>query len=364
MGSSFKQLIAIESLVTVAGSLAGVFSIVYLVNLSFTLLEASLFYVVAFVATVLLCLVVTRTGFKRPRRWMSAAMLSLSLFYLSFNFLDGYWLLFFTPLLFAPYVVGFWVPFNVLILNLTSKKNRGETLGLFFLVFPAIGVVGPLLAGFLITNVGYWPVFGCAFLALLANALLILMCPVTIHAPMKPRITFRGMGNRLSLAFFLEGGQEGIWFTASPLLALLFAEDEMMLGILFSLFALAGGISVVIAGRISDRKGDRIRYARFGAIIIVPFIVLASLAPDLYVYAISMAVANMFIIFIPVFLFALASDRMEKAKPDLTLSRELLLNAGRVMGAVVCTVLILLTNDIRLAFMVSAVMVAGIIAVK
>jgi len=278
--------------------------------------------------------------------------------------LDGYYLLFITPLFFAPYVVGFWVPFNVMILNLTHKKNRGVTLGLFFLVFPVVGVVGPLLAGFLISNVGYWLVFGCATAALLVNALLILAVPSTRHARMKPRMNVRAMGKRLGAAFFMEGGQEGIWFTALPLLSMTFASEELELGILFSLFALAGGLSAVFVGRISDRKGNRVRYARLGAVMTAPFIILAAFAQDLYTFALAMAVVNTFIIFISIFLFALASDRMEKKKPDLALSRELLLNGGRVMGAIICALVIFLTNDIALAYATSAIMVLGVLVVK
>jgi MFS family permease len=364
MRKGFRQLIAIESLVTLAGSLAGVFSIVYLVRMSLTFFEASLFYIVAFAFTTVLCLAAARTGFRRPRRWMAVAMVSLALFYLSFNFLEGYWLLAVTPFFFGPYIVGFWVPFNVLILRQTTKSNRGETLGLFFLVFPTIGVAAPLVSGYLIDNIGYWLVFGCAVVALLTNAFLIGICPVTSRPGFRPRINFRGMGRRLSLGFFLQGGQEGVWFTAMPLLSLTFADEETLLGILFSLFALAGGISAVFAGRISDRRGIRLRYVRIGVLGTAPFIVLAAVSPDLYAYAFAMAMANLFIFFVPVFLFTLASDRMEGRDQSLSLTRELLLNAGRVLGGSVCALMIFATDDIRLAYVISAAFVAGILSVK
>jgi len=364
MRKGFRQLIAIESLVILAGSLAGVFSVVYLVRMSLTFLEASLFYVIAFAFATALCLAVSRTGFRRPRRWMAAGMVSVALFYLSFNFLEGYWLLAVTPFLFGPYIVGFWIPFNVLLLGQTTKSNRGETLGIFFLVFPALGVAAPLVSGYIIDNVGYWLVFGCAFVALLTNAFLIFIYPVTRRRGLRPRINFRTMGKRLSAGFFLQGGQEGVWFTAMPLLSLTFADEEAMLGVLFSLFALGGGISAVLAGRVSDRKGIRIRFVRIGVIGTAPFILLAAFSPDLLSFVFAMALANLFIYFVPVFLFTLASDRMEGLDQSLSLTRELLLNGGRVLGGSVCALLIFATDDIRLAYAVSAVFIAGILSVK
>ncbi|MEW5937112.1 MAG: hypothetical protein AB1665_04750 [Candidatus Thermoplasmatota archaeon] len=359
----FAHLLGIEALLTLAGQTAGVFSIVYLVRSSIPLLEASIFYVEGFAVTTLLCLVVSRTGIKHPKRWMALGMLSLSLFYLSFLLLRGRALVLIAPLFFGPYIVGFWVPFNTLMLRLTSKRNRGVTIGIFFLVFPLIGVAGPLASGYIITNIGYELIFALATAALLCNAALILLSHVTASHHMSPRISVRGLGTRLSLALFFEGGQEGVWFTALPLLSLLFAEGEMVLGVLFSLFALAGGIASVVAAHASDKTGDRARYVRAGALLSAPFILGAALAPEILTYAAATSVTNLLIIFVPVFLFALAADRMEGDLPTSVLTRETLLNAGRVVGGVFCA-LALLTGGIRTAYALSALFVIGAAAAR
>lgn len=364
MRARFLHLITIEALLTVAGSMAGVFSVVYLVSINLTVLEASLFYLEAFGVAVILCFLARSTGFRRPRLWMVAGMLSLSLFYLCFAFLDGRMLLFIAPVFFGPYIVGFWVPFNVLMLRLTTRKNRGQLIGLFFLVFPVINLVSPVTGGFIISRLGYDWLFIAAFVALLANAILILRSPFTMAKAQRPRFSFGRMGKRLSLALFFEGGQEGVWLTATPLLALVFVRDEMMLGILFSLFGLAGGIASVIIGRISDRTGSRAKFVRLGALLSAPLILGAAFAPDMGVYVIMVCALSMVTPIIPILLFALASDRMERREATLSLTRELLLNSGRVLGGVLFVMAILFTNDVRLAYAVMAFMVLGVAVVK
>jgi len=63
---------------------------------------------------------------------------------------------------------------------------------------------------------------------------------------------------------------------------------------------------------------------------------------------------------IPILLFAMAADRMEKQKTSLSLTRELLLNTGRILGAAACATVLFLTGDVRLAYAVSGFMLMGI----
>ncbi|MBI5001364.1 MAG: hypothetical protein HZB92_07570 [Euryarchaeota archaeon] len=362
-----SQLLAIESLVTLAGQIAGVFSIVFLVR-TIPAQEASLFYFEAFIATTIACLLAFRIGLKRPRLWMAGAMASLCCFYLSFIFLGGRALLFVAPLFFAPYIVGFWVPFNVLYMEQTTKENRGFVSCVVFLVFPVIGVFSPLLGAYIATSVAYWVIFLCAALALMTNIFLILLGNATRSPPLAPKPSTGTLGKRLSAALFFEGAQEGVFFTATPLLAMQFATGEMALGTLFALFALVGGLASLWVGRISDKKGERARYVRIGALLSAPFILLAAFAPSLQIYTVANSAVNVALTLVPIFLFALAMDRMEKDKPSAVLTRELLLNGGRMLGAgTVVAVLFTLGGSalaVSIAYAIAAVVILGSAAVK
>ena len=142
-------------------------------------------------------------------------------------------------------------------------------------------------------------------------------------------------------------------------MALLFARDELGLGILLGIFALAGGIAAYYLGRLSDRKGERAKYAVFGAAASAPFILLAAATSNAVLYAVAMIALNFTLNLMAIFLFAMSSDRMERDVPSQAMTRELLLNSGRIAGGAACALVIFVTNDIRAAFAVSAFIVAG-----
>ncbi|MBA3045923.1 MAG: MFS transporter [Candidatus Thermoplasmatota archaeon] len=354
------HLIAIESLVTIAGTLAGVFSIVFLVNSGFSAPESSLFYLQGFAWAAALCLLAGKVGFRNPKHWMAVGILAQSAFYMSFIALDGLWLLVLAPAFFGMYIVCFWVPFNVLMLRQTSRDNRGEMIGYFFLVFPVIGLASPIIGGYLIDSVGYGVLFGCAFAALMCNAVLIIISKSTVSRPMKGKLTTKKMGNRLAAGLFFQGGQEGVWWTMVPLVSMIFVTSGQSLGYVFALINLFGGIASILVARVSDRRGYRYKYVRAAAIACVPIIFGIALAPDLTSYLVLAAAVYLVQPMIQILLFAMASDRMENQNTSCSITRELLLNSGRILGGALVALVLFTSGDIRLAYAISGVMVLGI----
>jgi MFS family permease len=359
MRRDLAHLIAIESLVTVAATLAGSFSIVFLINSGYGIFESSLFYLQGFGWAAALCLVVGARGFGSPRAAMAVGVLAQGCFYLSFVMLQGVWLFAIAPMFFGIYIVCFWVPYNILMLRQTSKRNRGEMIGLFFLVFPVIGLASPIIGGYLIEGVGYGLLFAMAFLALLANAALIAISPSTHTRPMRGALTLRGMGRRLGLGLFFEGGQEGVWWTMVPLISMLFISSESNLGYLFALFNLAGGVASVVVARLSDRNRARVTYVRAIALCSAPVLFAIALVPSLEGYLVLAGLAYLLVPILQILLFAMATDRMERRKASCSITRELLLNTGRLLGGGIVALTLLSTGDVRLAYAVSGVMVLG-----
>ncbi len=364
MRRDLANLVLIESLVTIAGTLAGMFSIVFLVNSGFSAAESSLFYLQGFGWASVLCLMAGKMGFRNPKRWLAAGMLAQSAFYLSFIALDGVWLLVLAPAFFGFYIVGFWVPYNILMLRQTSRKNRGEMIGYFFLVFPVIGLASPIIGGYLIDSVGYGTIFGCAFAALMANAVLIITSPSTVSKPMKGRLTIRKMGKRLAAGLFFQGGQEGVWWTVIPLISMIFVTSGHALGYLFALFNLVGGIASILVARVSDRRGHRYKYVKGAALVCVPIIFGIALAPDLASYLVLAAAVYLIQPMLAILLFAMVTDRMEGKFTSCSITRELLLNTGRILGGGLVALVLFTTGDVRLAFAMSGIMVLGIVLTK
>jgi MFS family permease len=364
MRRTLTHLIFIEVLITVAATLAGAFSIVFLVNSGIGTFQSSLFYLQGFIWASAFCVIFSRIGFSSPRIWMAAGIVMQSGFYLSFIVLDGFWLLCMAPMFFGFYIVAFWVPYNVLMLRQTNENNRGEMIGYFFLVFPVIGLASPIIGGHLIESVGYNLIFGCAFIALAANAILVMRSHSTDSRQMRGRLTTRGMGKGLALGIFFEGGQEGVWWTVVPLMSMIFIQTETNLGYLFALFNLAGGIASVIVARVTDKRGYRHKYVKAVALLSVPFIIGISLAPDLGSYLVLAGGVYLLVPMLEILMFAMATDRMQRRYTSCSLTRELLLNTGRILGGGLVALVLFTSGDVRMAYAISGIMVLGIALTK
>ena len=61
-----------------------------------------------------------------------------------------------------------WVPYHVDFTKFTNDGERGRDISLTFATIAFLGVIGPILAGFIITHAGYTTLFGTAILLLVA----------------------------------------------------------------------------------------------------------------------------------------------------------------------------------------------------
>ena len=93
---------------------------------------------------------------------------------------DNYWYLL-IPLTVA--IVGFrifhWVPFHVDFTLFTKDGERGRQVSLSFATIAFMGVIGPILAGFIITHAGYEALFGTAVALLVAATISYAFVPET-----------------------------------------------------------------------------------------------------------------------------------------------------------------------------------------
>jgi len=80
-------------------------------------------------------------------------------------------------------IVGFrifhWVPFHVDFTLFTKAGERGRQVSLSFATIAFMGVVGPILAGFIIANAGYEALFGTAVALLIAATISYAFVPET-----------------------------------------------------------------------------------------------------------------------------------------------------------------------------------------
>ncbi|MBU0623572.1 MAG: MFS transporter [Candidatus Thermoplasmatota archaeon] len=377
------HLIAVQAFVAVANTLANSFALIYLVRQGASYLECSIFVLIAIVVSTLLVSFASRTIVRNFSSSITTALVCLAGYYLLLMVLDGWLLLVIPPVLFGTYIVTFWVPYNVLIMHVTSRAKRGASIGSYFLIFPLVGVLTPALGGVIILLSGYQALFVVA--AVLAVADTVFIFGLKVFQEMKRRIIipelleslkinmigrrqididFRAVDLRLRTALFAEGIQDGIFWIYIPLVSFEFAKSEVGAGGYLSLFAVWGAGMTIVLGYLSDRIKDRASIVRIGAAFAAISVLVASSATDPARFVSSMSMAYFWIAMVPSFLFMMLLDKMEKLKKKGVIVREFLLDTGRIVG-VLATIMLLLLN-VRLAdvMIVAGIALATIIIVR
>jgi len=287
------------------------------------------------------------------------------------------------PILFGIYIVTFWVPYNALIMHITSKKKRGAVIGAYFLIFPLVSVVTPLVGGAVISAISYDVLFIIGGAIVVLNLVVVsgmrvflrlrdrIIIPellqslkVNLIGKLQMDLDLKPVDWRLRIALFGEGIQDGVFWVFVPLVSFEFAKNELSLGGYLSLFAFWGAVMTVALGYLSDKLRDRAHIVRIGATFAAVSILLASMAGTAEQFAASMSMAFLFVAIIHSFLFTMLLDKMEKLKKKGVLVREFLLNAGRTCGISTVILALLLGFDLSVSMVVAGVAMASIVIVK
>lgn len=363
---ALRNILVIETLLAMAGTMVSPFISIYLFRSELGYISIAGYYGLCFAMCVLYCIIFSYFPVTNARLSISLSMGVLILNYLSIFFVPSPWLFIISPALFALYVMWFWLPFNFIICQLTSKGDRGTTLGIMFLLFPILQLITPLAAGLLISVYGYSPLFLVATAILAVNIFLpyFLLKGRVGRVTEKARLDFKPFGTRLSAGLLLQGMQDGVFFFLIPLVSFSITGGEFGVGLAMSLFAVGGGVGAVVVARISDRSGDRVTWFRIGALACVPLFLLVWAFPTLYVFMVCIGVAQFSMYTVTIFIMTMAVDRNEMHKPTALLSREFLLEMGRALGVVAIAVIWMASYNLFLGFIVAALCVGASAVVK
>jgi MFS family permease len=382
-------LIVIQSLMAIANTVANSFALIYLIREGYDNIACSIFILISCVVPIFLLVFAAKAVVRNFSASMNTGMISIMLYYAGLMFLDdvnvlGGWLVvIIPPIMFGVYIVTFWIPYNTLMMHITSVKARGATIGVYFLVWPLITAVGPLFGGLLITRFSYDAMFvfaiamiavdlfymsGFRVLRKLRERVIIpeLIQTVTVGILRKEKTTldFTGVGSRLMYGLLVEGVIDGVFWVAVPIVSFEFATSEATLSQYLSLFALWGAIMTVALGYLSDRIKNRRTILRIGGILCGVSIILSALAPSVDGYLLGMSMTYFFLAIIPAFLFTMLLDKLERYKKKGVLVREFLLNVGRTAGVLMTIVLLLFDFELIAAIAVAGVLTTTIVAVK
>jgi len=356
----FRHLLAIQTLISLAGSSAGTFGIVYLAKdgiapgQGFSYAEAPLFYLLGFLFAALFCGVMSWRPSIRAKTSMALGLLTLGVAYAGMAVLHGYILVTIIPFFYGVSIPLFYLPFNALIVKRTKLENRGMRMGVLFLVVTVTGVIAPTLAGQIIGAAGYATLFAFGFACLLVNAVLVLVVISGEHQ-LVFRISYASFGRRNVAAMFFEGCYEGLSFSLISLITLIFVKGEQELGYIFSVFALAGGAMMLVLGFMSDRIRRRHLFMWAGAVMSSIFALMVSLAPNLGSFVAGNSLLQLTGSVAPLFIFAMMADIGEDDPASVSATREVLLNSGRAFSLSIYFVAAVAGVGIQVGFIAASV---------
>ena len=358
MDRSYRRLMAIQVVLALANASAAVFGFIFLLKRDgFAIGDLVVFSILSFGVATLVCAVLVRTRSRRGDLLMSAGLAILASSYAAYVVATGWPLLVYVGVAWGLYIPLFFVPFNALVIATTRTEDRAGKIGGFFLSFTAVSILAPTLGGTIIEAAGYAVVFSFAAIVLVAD--IALLAHLRIGREVVPiAFDFPRLGSRTATALFAEGGFEGLVFNVVPLLAYSFTQEELSLGGLFSLFALAGGVVTVTLGVLSDRMKDRRPFLILGAGATAASTALVVTATSLPAFALANSLVSLTSAIAPVFLFTMAVERIPARPGHASVTREVLLNGGRTTSLVAYLALLAVGVGPFPAFALAAVCLA------
>ncbi len=351
-----RHLLLIEAMLAAAAYLAGSFVTVFFVVRDFSYVMISIFGVIEFGAATVSLLLMRNTVIRNPRAWMASGMILLAVTYGSYVFLPPSWVLYVAPLFFGAYMPFFWLPFNTLYMDLTKVTDRGMVTGIYYLIWPLIGILMPVLGGASIEAMGYVAVFTSGIILVTANAVIISTSPAVDKKQISNSLITAKLGKGLSAGFLLQGIQEGMFSITMVLLSFEFAKRELGFGGLLAIFAFAGALASVFIGRYTDIRGKRALFAKIGGLSAGPLLVVSALMQEIVIYTIVMGAAYFALGLVWMMFLAISIDYAEEEKGPAVYTREVFLQGGRAIGAIVCFLVLLLVN-LRMAHAISGVFI-------
>ena len=186
---------------------------------------------------------------------------------------DNVWILLIP---FAVALVGFrifhWVPYHVDFTLFTKRGERGRVVSLSFATIAFMGVIGPILAGFIIANAGYQALFGTAIILLLAATISYAFVPATpVHFDWSYLQTLKALFSDkhrgVVVGEFANGSEVSITLVVWPIfLYEIFNGDVFEIGAVSTIVVAMTIVIQIFVGRYLDtKKGNSVKTLRIGS---------------------------------------------------------------------------------------------------
>lgn len=273
----FVSLFTSRSLTNIAAGFFGIFLPIFLFNLlGQDIRNVALYYasssLLYFVGLPLFIRYMNRYGFRRALQ--TSTFLGAG-YYLLLYFINSQNAKFILPLMvlaIATWRIFYWVPYHVDFTKFSGKRNKGRGVGLMEATLGIIGVITPILAGFIITRFSYDVLFFLGVFLYLLSLIPFLTIPHT-----KEKFSwnlkktwqqfFKKEHQKTLVSFVAIGAETSIGGIVWPIFILLLLKGDLLkVGMISTLVV---GVTVVLQvsiGKIIDKKWKKKRVLKYGSL--------------------------------------------------------------------------------------------------
>jgi len=214
---------------------------------------------------------------------------------------------------------------------MTSDADRAGRSAQLFAMFAIMGAIFPLIAGYLLDWYGFWVIAVVACIALVVGVVVALRTPWGEPVTFDPRRAFR-QGRRVMPLVFLEGFWQGVFWLAIWIGTLRMVDQGSEYGAFLAFLGIMSGVAAVLAGRWSDRTGERWPPVLLSGIGLAIFLAAVSRGEgNLALWSLLAGLAYFFAYMLMAFTFTVVAETGMRMDDAMGL-REVMFNGGRAVG--------------------------------
>lgn len=319
------------------------FMSLWFVKNGFTYPEVSLFYLIDFGIPAVFLLLVKNFSTSKS---FAIALISEVLLMLSYYHFYHPLQLYFSAILAGTTVVFFYVTYNTLYFENTSREKRATSSSFFTLAGPFLGIAIPIIGGFIGQRWGISTMFLISIPILLTTLYLIRFLPkIEFKADLAESLA---KTRRINILLLIEGIKDTVAFAAIPIFTLFFVREPLLYGIYLSYLAFISTAATIFLGIISDKLKKRKIILYPSTTLVALTIIALGFSNNLTYWAITTGVFGFISTISGTFVVTLILDSVHEVKAAMV-GREFLLGVGRIIGMLIIFTSLALFRSANLA---------------
>ncbi len=353
MGLYFGRVV-----MTISGGLVGIFLPIFLYNLFDKNIHAVVLYYILGCLIYMLLLpfgvqFLNKFGFRKA---LVVSAIASAFLYTSYYFINPELVWYIIPvslLMLVAFRLFFWIPYHVDFAMFTRTKKRGAQIGLLLATLTLLGVVGPIIAGYLIVHFGMPILFAISVVVFLLGIIPFSMVPRTNEAftwsySESWRQFFLKKNRAVVLSSIANGADDTLGVVVWPIfIFILLQGDYFKVGALSSFIAAAAVLMQLFLGRYLDKMWNKNHVLRASSVLYA----LGWILKIFVATAFQIFIAGLYHKFTKIFtetsfdtiFYEMAADEGHYVD-EFTLLSELALQIGKILALIAVGIIVLYAN--------------------